>query len=160
MWLIKSRFCVVRQFDLPTQFAQLCKQFFVTYDAMGCHCILPPCRFSSKCYVLLNFERRLETLATRMERVYRQACAWRLWWLVRFCAAKLRKTMNSLAPGITDMLVRGKQVCSLLTELDYDDCWLVRGDAASSNWIKSFTSQRSQAWKSTRYTHMKDIYID
>uniref|UniRef100_A0A9J2P4L3 Phosphorylase b kinase regulatory subunit n=1 Tax=Ascaris lumbricoides TaxID=6252 RepID=A0A9J2P4L3_ASCLU len=51
-----------------------------------------------------------ETLATRMERVYRQACAWRLWWLVRFCAAKLRKTMNSLAPGITDMLVRGKQV--------------------------------------------------
>ncbi|VDM37266.1 unnamed protein product [Toxocara canis] len=51
-----------------------------------------------------------ETLAVRMERVYRQACAWRLWWLVRFCAGKLRKTMNSLAPSITNMLVRGKQV--------------------------------------------------
>ncbi|VDN20843.1 unnamed protein product [Gongylonema pulchrum] len=51
-----------------------------------------------------------ESLETRMERVYRQACAWRLWWLVRYCAAKLCKVMNSLAPGITNMLVRGKQV--------------------------------------------------
>ncbi|MFH4977840.1 hypothetical protein AB6A40_004549 [Gnathostoma spinigerum] len=51
-----------------------------------------------------------ETLEDRMQLVYRQACAWRLWWLVRYCAAKLRKTMNSLAPSITNMLVRGKQV--------------------------------------------------
>ncbi|VDK55544.1 unnamed protein product [Anisakis simplex] len=60
--------------------------------------------------MLLSKSLPRETLAIRMERVYRQACAWRLWWLVRFCAAKLRKTMNSLAPGITNMLVRGKQV--------------------------------------------------
>ncbi|KAK0399096.1 hypothetical protein QR680_002897 [Steinernema hermaphroditum] len=51
-----------------------------------------------------------ETLQIRMERVYRQACAWRMWWIVRYCAAILRKTINSLAPGITNMLVRGKQV--------------------------------------------------
>uniref|UniRef100_A0A1I7YF00 Phosphorylase b kinase regulatory subunit n=1 Tax=Steinernema glaseri TaxID=37863 RepID=A0A1I7YF00_9BILA len=51
-----------------------------------------------------------ENLQVRMERVYRQACAWRLWWVVRYCAAILRKTINSLAPGITNMLVRGKQV--------------------------------------------------
>ncbi|VDM97152.1 unnamed protein product, partial [Thelazia callipaeda] len=50
-----------------------------------------------------------ENLELRMERVYRQACALRLWWIVRYCAAKLHKVMNSLAPGITNMLVRGKQ---------------------------------------------------
>lgn len=34
----------------------------------------------------------------------------RLWWLVRYCAGRLRKAMNSLAPAITNMLVRGKQI--------------------------------------------------
>lgn len=51
-----------------------------------------------------------ENLEVRLERVYRQACARRRWWIVRYCAAKLRKVTNSLAPGITSMLVRGKQV--------------------------------------------------
>ncbi|KAM3726600.1 putative phosphorylase b kinase regulatory subunit beta [Dirofilaria immitis] len=51
-----------------------------------------------------------ESLEARMERVYRQACARRRWWVVRYCAAKLRKVTNSLAPGITNMLVRGKQI--------------------------------------------------
>uniref|UniRef100_A0A1I7VHF3 Phosphorylase b kinase regulatory subunit n=1 Tax=Loa loa TaxID=7209 RepID=A0A1I7VHF3_LOALO len=51
-----------------------------------------------------------ECLEVRLERVYRQACARRHWWTVRYCAAKLRKVTNSLAPGITSMLVRGKQI--------------------------------------------------
>lgn len=50
------------------------------------------------------------TLTDRMERIYNNACQLRLWWLVRFCAGRLRKTMNSIAPGITSMLVRGKQI--------------------------------------------------
>ncbi|KAL3119137.1 hypothetical protein niasHT_003920 [Heterodera trifolii] len=50
-----------------------------------------------------------ETLLARMERVYSQACQFRYWWLVRYCAAKLRKTMISLAPSVTNLLVRGKQ---------------------------------------------------
>ncbi|GMT25027.1 hypothetical protein PFISCL1PPCAC_16324 [Pristionchus fissidentatus] len=49
-------------------------------------------------------------LETRLDRIYRRACASRSWWLVRYCAGRLRKTMNSLAPGITSILVRGKQV--------------------------------------------------
>lgn len=51
-----------------------------------------------------------ETLEARLEKVYRQSCAWRRWWLVRYCAARLQKATNSLAPGITNLLVRGKQV--------------------------------------------------
>jgi len=51
-----------------------------------------------------------ESLEIRLERVYRQACQWRLWWLVRYCASKLNKTITSLAPGITNLLVRGKKV--------------------------------------------------
>ncbi|KAL3981501.1 Glycosyl hydrolases 15 family protein [Acanthocheilonema viteae] len=51
-----------------------------------------------------------ESLEMRLERVYRQACARRRWWVVRYCAAKLRKVTDSLAPGITNMLVRGKQI--------------------------------------------------
>ncbi|KAL6739447.1 hypothetical protein Aduo_012901 [Ancylostoma duodenale] len=50
------------------------------------------------------------SIRERMERVYRRACQLRLWWLVRYCAGRLRKAMNSLAPAITNMLVRGKQV--------------------------------------------------
>ncbi|EPB73350.1 phosphorylase kinase alpha/beta [Ancylostoma ceylanicum] len=50
------------------------------------------------------------SIRDRMERVYRRACQLRLWWLVRYCAGRLRKAMNSLAPAITNMLVRGKQV--------------------------------------------------
>ncbi|CAB3406620.1 unnamed protein product [Caenorhabditis bovis] len=50
------------------------------------------------------------TLKERMEKVYRRCCQLRLWWLVRYCAGRLRKSMNSLAPAITNMLVRGKQI--------------------------------------------------
>ncbi|ETN79480.1 phosphorylase kinase alpha/beta [Necator americanus] len=50
------------------------------------------------------------SVRARMERIYRKACQLRLWWLVRYCAGRLRKAMNSLAPAITNMLVRGKQV--------------------------------------------------
>lgn len=34
----------------------------------------------------------------------------RYWWLVRYCAAHLKKTVNSIAPSITNLLVRSKQV--------------------------------------------------
>uniref|UniRef100_A0A914ELE6 Phosphorylase b kinase regulatory subunit n=1 Tax=Acrobeloides nanus TaxID=290746 RepID=A0A914ELE6_9BILA len=51
-----------------------------------------------------------ETLNGHMENLYRQAYSWRLWWLVRYSASKLRKTIISLAPSITNLLVRGKQV--------------------------------------------------
>uniref|UniRef100_A0A8R1I4J9 Phosphorylase b kinase regulatory subunit n=1 Tax=Caenorhabditis japonica TaxID=281687 RepID=A0A8R1I4J9_CAEJA len=50
------------------------------------------------------------TLRERLEKVYRRACQLRLWWLVRYCAGRLHKSMNSLAPAITNMLVRGKQI--------------------------------------------------
>ncbi|KAK6052037.1 hypothetical protein COOONC_10455 [Cooperia oncophora] len=50
------------------------------------------------------------SIRERMERLYRRVCQLRLWWLVRYCAGRLRKAVNSLAPGITNMLVRGKQV--------------------------------------------------
>ncbi|VDL69748.1 unnamed protein product [Nippostrongylus brasiliensis] len=50
------------------------------------------------------------SIRERMERLYLRACQLRLWWLVRYCAGRLRKAMNSLAPAITNMLVRGKQV--------------------------------------------------
>ncbi|CAD6193542.1 unnamed protein product [Caenorhabditis auriculariae] len=50
------------------------------------------------------------TLRERMEKVYRRSCQLHLWFLVRYCAGRLRKAMNSLAPAITNMLVRGKQV--------------------------------------------------
>ncbi|CAD5219602.1 unnamed protein product [Bursaphelenchus okinawaensis] len=51
-----------------------------------------------------------ETLSVRLEKVYRTACQMRSWGLVRYCAAHLKKTVTSLAPSITSLLVRGKQV--------------------------------------------------
>jgi phosphorylase kinase alpha/beta subunit len=51
-----------------------------------------------------------ETLQIQMEKVYRGACQLRHWRLVRYCASYLRKTVTSLAPSITSLLVRGKQV--------------------------------------------------
>ena len=51
-----------------------------------------------------------DTLKERLEKVYRRSCQLRLWWLVRYCAGRLHKAMNSLAPAITNMLVRGKQI--------------------------------------------------
>ncbi|KJH52739.1 phosphorylase kinase alpha/beta [Dictyocaulus viviparus] len=50
------------------------------------------------------------SIRDRMERVYRRVCQLRIWWLVRYCAGYLHKVINSLAPAITNMLVRGKQV--------------------------------------------------
>ncbi|CAI4231872.1 unnamed protein product [Auanema sp. JU1783] len=50
------------------------------------------------------------TIKARMERLYRRACQLRLWYVVRYSAGILKKTINSLSPAITNMLVRGKQV--------------------------------------------------
>ncbi|VDM53551.1 unnamed protein product [Angiostrongylus costaricensis] len=50
------------------------------------------------------------SIRERMERLYRTVCQLRIWWLVRYCAGHLHKVINSLAPAITNMLVRGKQV--------------------------------------------------
>lgn len=65
-----------------------------------------------------------ETLGSRMEKIYRQACQWRLWWLIRYCASHLRKTITSLAPAITSLLVHGKQVDAV----DTHDHKCVSGD--------------------------------
>lgn len=62
-----------------------------------------------------------ETLGSRLEKVYRQACQWRLWWLIRYCASHLRKTITSLAPAITSLLVHGKQVGWLTSARHHDD---------------------------------------
>lgn len=34
----------------------------------------------------------------------------KLWWVVRYCAVRMRKTIDSLAPSITTILVRGKRL--------------------------------------------------
>ncbi|GMR48299.1 hypothetical protein PMAYCL1PPCAC_18494 [Pristionchus mayeri] len=57
-----------------------------------------------------DFEVNGISLVSRLDRLYRRVSASRSWWLVRYCAGRLQKTMNSLAPGITSILVRGKQV--------------------------------------------------
>ncbi|KAI6223548.1 Phosphorylase b kinase regulatory subunit [Aphelenchoides fujianensis] len=51
-----------------------------------------------------------DTLQAHLERTYRAACQCRDWSLVRYCASYLHKVVTSLAPGLTSILVRGKQV--------------------------------------------------
>lgn len=57
-----------------------------------------------------NFVVQNETLQAHLEKVYRAACQTRQWSLVRYCASHLKKTITSLAPSITYLLARGKQV--------------------------------------------------
>uniref|UniRef100_A0A0N5A3W4 Phosphorylase b kinase regulatory subunit n=1 Tax=Parastrongyloides trichosuri TaxID=131310 RepID=A0A0N5A3W4_PARTI len=44
------------------------------------------------------------------ERIYEKSCLLGDWYIIRIAASALRKTINNLAPGITNILVRGKQV--------------------------------------------------
>jgi len=53
-----------------------------------------------------SVSRRLEQLVTR-------AGLHKQWGVVRLCSALLGKLVDSLAPSITSILVRGKQVCGL-----------------------------------------------
>ncbi|KAI6236314.1 Phosphorylase b kinase regulatory subunit [Aphelenchoides besseyi] len=57
-----------------------------------------------------NFVVQGDTLHAHLERAYRVACQTRDWSLVRYCASYLHKIVTSLAPGLTSMLIRGKQV--------------------------------------------------
>ncbi|XP_077982243.1 phosphorylase b kinase regulatory subunit beta-like isoform X2 [Glandiceps talaboti] len=50
------------------------------------------------------------TVADRLEKLYRKAGVMKEWSTVRFCASLLNKVVDSLAPGITTILVRGKLV--------------------------------------------------
>nr|XP_002732441.1 PREDICTED: phosphorylase b kinase regulatory subunit beta-like [Saccoglossus kowalevskii] len=50
------------------------------------------------------------TVGSRLEKLYRQAGVIKQWAIVRYCASLLNKVVDSLAPGITTMLVRGKLV--------------------------------------------------
>lgn len=52
----------------------------------------------------------LLSLSERLERLIDRAGAYKNWWAVRMCSALLGKLVDSLAPSITSMLVRGKQV--------------------------------------------------
>lgn len=66
-------------------------------------------------HILLNREGghyRIEdsTVTQRLEALSQKAGLHRRWWVVRFCSALLGKLVDSLAPSITSILVRGKQV--------------------------------------------------
>lgn len=50
------------------------------------------------------------TVSERLERLLRKAGMRQKWHVVRFCAALLGKLVDSLAPSITAILVRGKQI--------------------------------------------------
>ncbi|XP_059167825.1 phosphorylase b kinase regulatory subunit beta-like isoform X4 [Physella acuta] len=50
------------------------------------------------------------TISERLERLIDRAGAYKNWWAVRMCSALLGKLVDSLAPSITSMLVRGKQM--------------------------------------------------
>uniref|UniRef100_A0A5S6QRG4 Phosphorylase b kinase regulatory subunit n=1 Tax=Trichuris muris TaxID=70415 RepID=A0A5S6QRG4_TRIMR len=51
-----------------------------------------------------------ETVRTRLQKLCRQASLAKSWKIVRVCAAHLRKVVDSLAPSITTILVRGKRL--------------------------------------------------
>lgn len=59
-------------------------------------------------------------LKNYFEKVYEIACTFGDWYVIRISASVLRKTINNLAPGITNILVRGKQV-SIGTDYDVED---------------------------------------
>ncbi|GFR83463.1 phosphorylase b kinase regulatory subunit beta [Elysia marginata] len=50
------------------------------------------------------------TISERLELLIHRAGAYKNWWAVRMCSALLGKLVDSLAPSITTMLVRGKQM--------------------------------------------------
>ncbi|CAL1542018.1 unnamed protein product [Lymnaea stagnalis] len=50
------------------------------------------------------------SVSERLERLIDRAGAYKNWWAVRMCSALLGKLVDSLAPSITSMLVRGKQM--------------------------------------------------
>ncbi|XP_005099610.1 phosphorylase b kinase regulatory subunit beta isoform X2 [Aplysia californica] len=50
------------------------------------------------------------TISERLERLIDRAGAYKNWWAVRMCSALMGKLVDSLAPSITTMLVRGKQI--------------------------------------------------
>jgi hypothetical protein len=52
----------------------------------------------------------LVRVSDRIERVYRASIRIKNWWVVRYCAVRMRKTIDSMAPSITTILVRGKRV--------------------------------------------------
>lgn len=51
-----------------------------------------------------------ESITQKMERLIHQAGLYKEWSAVRLQSALLRKTVDSLAPSVTTILVRGKQV--------------------------------------------------
>uniref|UniRef100_A0AC35U6Q3 Phosphorylase b kinase regulatory subunit n=1 Tax=Rhabditophanes sp. KR3021 TaxID=114890 RepID=A0AC35U6Q3_9BILA len=58
-----------------------------------------------------SYQINQETIKDRFEAVYRRSCALGEWYIIRMCASVLKKTINNLAPSVTNILVRGKQVC-------------------------------------------------
>lgn len=46
----------------------------------------------------------------RLERVSQQACQSRIWSVVRYCSAVLKRSVESLSPWLTSILVNGKQI--------------------------------------------------
>ncbi|XP_063293913.1 phosphorylase b kinase regulatory subunit beta isoform X3 [Pelobates fuscus] len=57
-----------------------------------------------------HFITKEGTVSDFMERIYRKAGTNKLWSVVRLAASLLYKTVDSLAPSITNVLVQGKQV--------------------------------------------------
>ncbi|XP_071957802.1 phosphorylase b kinase regulatory subunit beta-like [Antedon mediterranea] len=57
-----------------------------------------------------NHMTRFGTVGSRLDTIYQKAGMQKDWYIVRLCASHLRKVRDSLAPSITSMLVRGKQV--------------------------------------------------
>ena len=50
-------------------------------------------------------------VSQRLEELVTQASIYKEWEVVRLCSALLGKLVDSLAPSITSILVRGKHVC-------------------------------------------------
>ncbi|XP_067949351.1 probable phosphorylase b kinase regulatory subunit alpha [Watersipora subatra] len=62
-----------------------------------------------------NYNLRLEdeavfTVQDLLEHLYHEAGRLKIWWLIRYTAAMLRKRVHSLAASLSDLLVRQKQV--------------------------------------------------
>ena len=55
-----------------------------------------------------------ETAEERIEAIYVESGVSRHWMAVRYAAALLRKVVDCLAPSLTAMLVRGKEVSPMM----------------------------------------------
>ena len=62
-----------------------------------------------------------ETAEERIEAIYLESGVRKRWMSVRYAAALLRKVVDCLAPSLTGMLVRGKEVNSVF-------CWNFDGE--------------------------------